>query len=206
MSSALYLQQVRSAENQHNPYYEFFRDSIGKGDNLYYVPGIDTFDGGIPTFKRGYGIIPRNDGQPGIRPLLGYGIGDWLSRIFRFAQPLLKRGLNEIAKPMVSHGLKEAADVAGKIASDTLKGVRFKDSFKKRASEKAGELIEKAPSAFSGLIRKSKGAGIKVRSLRSSVGASSRRNNTPVIFTKTKSKSKKRKKSNKSFPGLKLIG
>lgn len=195
MSSTLYLQQVRSSRTDHNPYYEYFRDSIGKGDNLYYT-GIGDVYSSLPEFQRGYGIVSRTV-KNGSRPQLGFGIGTWLSNIFRFAQPLLKRGLKEVAEPLVSKGIREVADVASKVASDTIKGAKFTDALKKHTSKKASELIQNAPSAFSGLIRK-KGAGLKVRrSAHSKVKKG--------ILSSTNSKKRKKVKNKISYPGLELL-
>jgi hypothetical protein len=202
MSSALYLQQVRSSPLSHNPYFEFFRDSVGKGDNLYYS-GIGDIYSAVPEFQRGYGILTRQSASA-TRSQLGYGFGSWLSNIFRFAKPLLKRGLKDVAQPLMSRGIQEMADVAGKIASDTLQGAKFSDSMRKRTTEKAQELIEKAPGAFSGLIRKSKGNGIKSRSSQSRLKGGRRERRLLLVHQPSKSE-KKRKKVEFSYPGLKLI-
>lgn len=202
MSSVLYLQQVRSSPLTHNPYYEYFRDSVGKGDNLYYS-GIGDIYSAVPEFQRGYGILTRRSAAV-TRSQLGYGFGSWLSNIFRFAKPLLKRGMKDVAQPLMSRGIQEIAEVAGKVASDTLQGAKFSDSMKRRTTEKAQELIEKVPGAFSGLIRKSRGNGIKSRSLQSRVAGGRRQRRLLLVHEPSKSK-KKRKLNEISYPGLKLI-
>jgi hypothetical protein len=199
---------MRSAPMVQNSYYEFFRDSMGKGNNLYYS-GIGDIYSSVPQFRRGYGILTRRSGFAS-RARLGYGFRSWFSNLFRFAKPMLKRGLNEVGRPLLTQGIKEVADIASKVASDTLEGVSFKDSLKQRTSQKAAELIEKSPAAFSGLIRKTKGSGINARSsvsrsaVRRSINQQPRKNYS--LNQVLNSKRKKKKTPDFHYPALKLIG
>lgn len=178
---------MRSAPLSHNPYYEFFRDSVGKGSNTYYS-GIGDIYSSVPQFQRGYGVLTRGSVTP-YRPQLGYGWGSWFSNLFRFAKPLLQRGVREVA------------DLTSKVANDTIQGVNIKDSLKRRAGERASELIEKVPEAFTGLIRKTKGSGIRSRSLRSTVQRSGGKKRH-ILFNNRRKKLKKKA----SYPALDLIG
>jgi hypothetical protein len=190
-----------------NPYYDYFCRAYGAGGNTAYPGGIGDVYNSVPQFKRGYGIRTRRSLVP-LRPRLGYGWSSWWSNMIKFAKPLFKRGLKEVAQPLMSRGLQEVADVAGKVAADTLQGSTFKESLKKRTNEKAAELVEKVPNAFSGVIRKSKGAGLRSRSVHArNIGVNS--SSTSEVFRPKKVKKKagrKRKLSQEHiYPGLKLL-
>lgn len=189
MSSELYLEKMRSASMVHNPYYEYFRDSVGKGDNRYYS-GIGDIYSTVPEFQQGYGVLTRGGVYP-YRTQLGYGWGTWITNLFRFAKPLLKRGV------------KEVADLTSKVANDAIQGRNFKDSLKKHVSTRASELIEQAPEAFTGLIRKKSGNGMKARSSHSVAQAATSTKRRVVISRKKKNVKEKKKKN---FPALDLIG
>lgn len=192
MSSELYLQKMRTASSMHNPYYEFFRDSVGKGDNMYYS-GIGDIYSSVPEFQRGYGVLTRGSALP-FRPQLGYGWSSWISNLFRFAKPLLKRGV------------KEVADLTSKVANDAIQGTNIKDSLKRRTVERASELIDKVPDAFTGLIRKTKGSGLRSRSLNSNVSANGGKKKRLLLLTKENKKKKQKKKKFNQYPALDLIG
>lgn len=175
----------------HNPYYEFFRDSVGKGDNTYYS-GIGDIYSTVPEFQQGYGVLTRGGLYPQ-RTQLGYGWGTWFTNLFRFAKPLLKRGV------------KEVADLTSKVASDAIQGKNVKESLKKHASTRASELIEQAPEAFSGLIRKKGGSGLKSRSQRAAVQVATSKKRK-FVLPKSKGDKKSKPIRNPRFPALDLIG
>lgn len=188
---------------EQNPYYEYFQQQVGGGGN--YSEGIGEIYNSYPDFQRGYGgILSRNRSYH--RAQIGQGFSSWISRLFRLVSPVLKRGV------------KEVADITSKVASDTIQGANLGDSLKKHASDRAAELIEQAPAAFTGFINKRKGAGIRSRSSNSSVSAnrgSAVSNRLLLMPHKTSSpvaKKRKRKNpfqrghiSNKKFPALSLI-
>lgn len=128
MSSAIYIDRLRKESVSHNPYYEFFRDSVGKGDKLYHT-GLGDIYSSIPDFQSGYGILTRASLLNINRVQLGNGIGSWISRLFQFAKPLLKRGA------------KEVLNLGTNIASDVLEGANPKASFKKHIKNKVQDLL-----------------------------------------------------------------
>jgi hypothetical protein len=189
---------------EQNPYYEYFQQQVGGGAGNY-SEGIGEIYNSYPEFQRGYGgILSRNRSYH--RAQLGQGFSSWISRLFRIMSPVLKRGV------------KEVADITSKVASDTIQGANLGDSLKKHTSDRAAELIEQAPAAFTGFINKRKGAGIRSRSSNSSVSVnrgSAVSNRLLLMPHKTSSpvaKKGRRKKpslrghnSNKKFPALSLI-
>ncbi|HLP34444.1 MAG TPA: hypothetical protein VK133_00385 [Amoebophilaceae bacterium] len=189
----------------HNRYYEYFQQSYGKGNDAFH-PGIGDIYTSLPQFQRGYGIRSRRRLLGSVRPRLGYGWSSWWSNIFQFAKPLLKKGFHEVARPLMSRGLHEVADVAGKVAADTLQGVTLKDALKRRTKEKAGELVEKVPQAFSGLIRKSRGTGLRSRSVHPRSKGSRPNQVSNIVRAKVNKRGKKRKTQLETvYPGLKLL-
>jgi hypothetical protein len=81
------------------------------------------------TTQSGHGL-PMFVGYRGQR---GHGLGSVLSGFFRSASPLLKRGLAFLGK--------EALRTGAKIATDVADGQSFRDSAKKRVSERINEVI-----------------------------------------------------------------
>jgi hypothetical protein len=73
---------------------------------------------GIPIFQ-------------GYRGQKGHGLGSILSGFFRSAMPLLKRGLSIFGK--------EALRTGARIANDVADGQSFKDSAKRRVTERINE-------------------------------------------------------------------
>lgn len=129
----------------HNPYYEFFRDSVGRGDNHYntYRSGIGEFVRISPDFRKGYGIISR-DSPYDARTQLGTGIGSFFGSLFNFAKPLLRRGA------------KELLNLGSNVANDVLAGENFKDTLKKHVK---GKINEKLPPPIAAEVNKRMGLG-----------------------------------------------
>lgn len=176
MSSAIYLNHLRNTGMlNHNPYYEFFRDSIGKGDNQYktYRSGIGDFVRIAPDFRRGYGILSRDDDYDG-RYQLGSGFGSFFGRLFRFSKPLLRRGL------------QEALAIGTNVAKDVLDGANVKASLKSNVKKRVTETL---PPHVATLVNKSIGSGKRKRSSRHLVERSRH----------------KQKKVKLNYPALKLI-
>lgn len=192
MSSVFYLNKMRNESVMHNPYYEFFRDSLGKGNNLY-VTGTGDIYRNLPDFQRGYGVVRKDTLFPG-RVQLGTGL--W-STIFNFAKPLLRKALPYVAKGMkevaklsssdlVRRGINEAVDMSSNIAQDVLSGANIKDAVKQNIKT---TLKSKLPDQFSGLIDKTIGTGRRRKKYR----------NKKVALSRKKTKRKN------IYPGLNLI-
>jgi hypothetical protein len=137
----------------HNPYYEFFRDSVGKGDKLYHA-GLGDIYSTVPDLQSGYGVLTRSSMFNGQRVQLGTGIGSFFGKLFQFAKPLLKRGAKEVLK------------IGTNIANDVLEGNDAKTSIKKHVKQKVDELL---PSSIATAVNKRIGSGKKGRSKRKPV-------------------------------------
>jgi hypothetical protein len=160
----------------HNPYFEYFRDSVGKGDNQYntYKSGIGDFVSLSPDFRRGYGISSR-DTMYNPRVQLGAGIGSFFGSLFNFAKPLLRRGA------------KELLNLGSNVANDVLSGENFKDTLKKHVK---GKINEKLPPPIAAEVNKRMGLGKR----KISRGKSSH-----------KQGAKKKRKTLVDYPALKFI-
>lgn len=176
MSSAIYLNHMRNTGMlNHNPYYEFFRDSVGKGDNQYktYRSGIGEFVRISPDFRRGYGILSRGD-EYDSRYQLGSGFGSFFGRLFQFSKPLLRRGL------------QEALALGSNVAKDVLDGANVKASLKSNVKKRVSETLSPSVAA---IVNKTIGSGKRKRSSRHLVERSTH----------------KPKKVKLNYPALKLI-
>lgn len=160
----------------HNPYYEYFRDSVGKGDNKYktFRSGVGEFVRISPDFRRGYGIVSR-DALFNSRAQLGHGIGSFFGSLFNFAKPLLRRGA------------KELLNLGSNVANDVLSGENFKDTLKKHVK---GKINEKLPPTIAAEVNKRIGLGKR----KISRGKSSH-----------KQGAKKKRRTLLDYPALKLI-
>jgi hypothetical protein len=127
-----------------NPYTSFFLDSIGKGDGSYYS-GIGQVYQASPRYRKGYGYLGQYYNPPSFRHG-GTGIGSALMSMFRFAMPMIKKGVRKLGT--------EAVDVASKIATDVIQGKDVKESAQKHVSEKASEVLRQVPEAISGILNK----------------------------------------------------
>lgn len=177
MSEAIYIDHLREDHMvDHNPYFEFFRDSVGQGDNKYntYRSGIGEFVRIAPDFRKGYGIISR-DSEYDTRVQIGTGIGSFFGSLFNFAKPLLRRGATELL------------NLGSNVASDVLAGENFKDTLKKHVK---GKINEKLPPTIAAEVNKRMGLGKK----KASRGKSSPRQGA-----------KKKRRPLVDFPALKLI-
>lgn len=87
----------------------------------------------------------------GYRGQRGHGLGSVLGRVFRFALPMLKKGLAYVGKHVARTGQE--------IAEDVLSGQNVKESFKKRVPsgiKRAVRLENFIPQSGSGKRRKRK--------------------------------------------------
>lgn len=175
MSSDIHLDYLRRLDVEDNPYYKYFKEITGKGNE---IGDIYT---NTPDFQRGYGIIIRRKNTPN-RSRLGYGIGSWFSGLFQFAKPFLKKGL------------KSALDVGAKIASDVVDGETVKSAMKKRVKEKVAEAL---PSDVSNFVNKAIGSGYK--------GVSKRKNSGTTGSSVSSKHKKKKKNNRVNYPALTLI-
>jgi hypothetical protein len=128
-----------------NPYADYFMDSIGKGPGRYYS-GIGQVYKASSRYQRGYGYLGQMYRPPTFRHG-GSGIGSALMSMFRFAMPLIKRGVRKLGT--------EAVDVASKIATDAIQGKDISESAKQHASEKVSEVMKQVPEALSAMTNKS---------------------------------------------------
>lgn len=179
MSEAIYIDHMRDDSMvDHNPYYEFFRDSVGKGDDQYntYRSGIGEFVRISPDFRRGYGITSRGDIPFNARIQLGTGIGSFFGSLFNFAKPLLRRGA------------KELLNLGSNVANDVLSGENFKDTLKKHVK---GKINENLPPPIAAEVNKR-------------IGLGKRKISRSKSSHKQGSKKKKRK-TLLDYPALKLI-
>lgn len=178
MSEAILLSKLQSAPVEHNPYYRYFKESIGRGNSIGDVMQV------TPSFQRGYGLVhPIHFHQD--RDQLGAGIGSFFMNLFRFAKPMIRKGLHQVV------------DVASKVANDTIEGKNVKESLSRRAKEKTEELIGKIPKSFSGIINKPSANGVQV-STGSGVKRRRRYQSSPVTTSI-------RKKVKREYPMLKLL-
>ena len=158
MSSSILLDSFRRESVVHNPYYEFFRDSVGKGNNMYHA-GLGDLYSNVPDFQSGYGILTRSSLIQGSRAQLGNGIGSFFGRLFQFAKPLLKREAKEVLK------------IGTNIANDVLEGQDAKTSVKKHVRKNVEKFL---PSVIANEVNKRIGSGKKRISKRKSVGQKQR--------------------------------
>jgi len=92
----------------------------------------------------------------GYRGQRGHGLGSVLGRLFRFAMPMLKKGLAYVGK--------HAAQTGQEIAEDVLAGQKFKESARRRLStgiKRAARLGDFISQSGSGRKRKRKSSGKK---------------------------------------------
>lgn len=82
MAELIYLDHMVSTSDRSNIYSDYFDSINGAGSNIG-----DVFIS-QPDFQRGYGINSSNYTN---RVQLGHGIGSWLSSLYRFAKPYLKK-------------------------------------------------------------------------------------------------------------------
>ena len=75
MSSAILLDQLRNEPIEGNPYFAFFKESIGRGKGDYHE-GVGNIFSSLPEYQRGYGILPRGSFPFG-RVQVGEGIGSF---------------------------------------------------------------------------------------------------------------------------------
>lgn len=131
-----------------NPYYEYFKDVKGLGNNKYYtgIGHIYKSRGGI---QRGYGFfIP---GCPTGKKR-GLGLGTILKSIFSTVTPLIKKVAPHILKAVGT----TATDTIANIAKDSIQGSNFKESTIKHGKTALNQLKTQLPKAFTGVIEQYK--------------------------------------------------
>lgn len=109
------------------PYYDFFKDSIGKGEGKYYI-GIGEPYRTSSHYQKGYGLLG------GTAQIRGDGFGNILSSLWRMAFPMIKTSAKKLGSA--------ALDVATNVASDALAGKDIKDSAKEHLTNKGVELLQ----------------------------------------------------------------
>lgn len=147
----MYLEYLRTVPVDDNPYFNFYKRTVGKGS-------IGEIYRNDPDFQQGYGITLRRV-KHRRRSQLGGGVGSWFSNLFRMAQPYLKKGL------------KTVLNVGSNIASDVIDGENVKSAFKKRVKEKVSASL---PPQLSNFVNKTIGSGRSRTSKRKSVAANKR--------------------------------
>lgn len=136
MTDQLFIEsRSADASSDIHPYYDFFKDSIGKGSGTYF-PGIGEVYRTSSRYQKGYGLL----GVSG-RPRYGNGIGNILSSLWRVAFPMIKSGAQKLGTA--------ALDVATNVASDALAGKDIKDSAKEHLTAKGVELLKNIKQAAS---------------------------------------------------------
>lgn len=129
MSNQLFLKAVNeTVEPDSDSYYEYFKDSIGKGSGKYY-PGIGEVYRSSTRYTKGYGIL-------GIHGELhrGEGLGNIFSSLWRMAFPMIQTGAKKLGSA--------ALDVATNVAADALQGKDIKESAKEHLKAKGSELLQ----------------------------------------------------------------
>jgi hypothetical protein len=130
MSSAILLDQLRNEPIEGNPYFAFFKDSVGRGGD--YHEGVGNIFTSLPDYQRGYGILPRGSFPFG-RVQVGEGIGSLFLNLFRKAAPMI----TSVAK----HLFRGAAEIGRDTLSDALAGENIKSSLKKHVKTKISDTL-----------------------------------------------------------------
>lgn len=129
MSNQLFLKAVNETiEPDTDSYYDYFKDSIGKGSGQYY-PGIGEVYRSSTRYTRGYGILSVHGGLH-----KGEGLGNIFSSLWRMAFPMIKTGAKKLGSA--------ALDVATNVAADALQGRDIKESAKEHLKTKGSELLQ----------------------------------------------------------------
>ena len=114
-------------ESDQYPYYDYFKDAIGKGEGKYYI-GIGEPYRTSSRYQKGYGLLG------GASRTRGDGFGNILSSLWRMAFPMIKTSAKKLGSA--------ALDVATNVASDALAGKDIKDSAKEHLTNKGVELLQ----------------------------------------------------------------
>lgn len=196
MSSAIYLDNLRKQSVIHNPYYEFFRESIKQtgSDAVGNIIGLGFGDvyKTLPSSQRGYGVFIPSYYHNNQHVQLGGSLASLFHRLFSFAKPLVTRGIESAVKltqnPMVRRGVREAVNFGTNVAKDLIEGQDIKQSLKKNIKEKVSELL---PSQYADIVNKTIGSG--------------RKKNSRKRALSTRTRKKRRTIVNKKYSALKLI-
>lgn len=130
MSQQLFIDQIAHEEPDSHSYYEFIKDSIGKGSGKYYN-GIGEVYRATSRYQKGYGML----GMSGNRHRhTGRGLGNILRSLWRTAFPMIQTGAKKLGTA--------ALDVATNVAQDVLKGRDIKESAKEHLTTKGLKLLE----------------------------------------------------------------
>lgn len=127
-----------------NPFTEHFNSIVGSG-----APGPEM--GSIyksVLHQRGYGFGQR-PGFGSYRMKTGFGWNEALAMVFKFAKPLIARGLKYLGKRAVA--------TASSVAQDAFAGENILSSAKKHITETASDVFAKAPGAIVSSILKGSG-------------------------------------------------
>lgn len=146
MSSAILLDQLRNEPIEGNPYFAFFKESIGRGKGDYHE-GIGNIFSSLPEYQRGYGILPRGSFPFG-RVQVGEGIGSFFLSLFRKATPMITSA--------AKHLFRGAAEIGRDTLSDALAGENIKSSLKKRVKTKISDTL---PASVAEELNKRIGSG-----------------------------------------------
>lgn len=168
-------------------YFEFFKDSIGKGPGKYYSGIGEVYRSGA-RYQKGYGLL-------GISPnyYRGDGFGNILASLWRVAFPMIKTGAKKLGTA--------ALDVASNVAADALQGRDIKESAKEHLTTKGTELLktfQKPPEPESESISPPPTAALKAP-VPASFRRLPRKRTSPATFARPPSKQTKR------FPALKYL-
>lgn len=177
MSESILLDHYRQEPVGDNPYYTFFRNSIGHG-NIYH-PSIGGVYSSPSDYQRGYGVVVRVTPffQLDERMQAGDGIGSFFLNLFRKATPMIKSAAKTI--------FRGAAEIGRDTLSDALAGENLKSSLKKHVKTKVSSTL---PTAIAEEVNKRIGSGKK-----------------RVSKSRSSSKKRRSKRSCTSYPALGLI-
>jgi hypothetical protein len=129
-----------------NPFYEEFKQLVVGGGSEGYELG-DVYRGVM--YQRGYGLGYATDYDE----IQGLGFADGLMRMFKFALPALKSGLQYLGKQAVS--------TAANIAQDAISGRDVKEAAMDHVAQAGEHIFAKAPTAVMDHIINNKGHGVK---------------------------------------------
>lgn len=127
-----------------NPFYDQFKQECLYGEG-FENPAIGPLYKSV-MYQRGYGFGYT---EPDIYGTYGLGLGDTLSRVYQFALPIVKKGLQYLGK--------KAVGTVANIAEDAIKGRNIPESTKQHVTKATGEIFAKAPEAIAQVMDKRNG-------------------------------------------------
>jgi hypothetical protein len=142
LSSQLFLSSlVKEHSDDSNPYYQHFNRFSGRGSSDY-ASRIGRVYSQVPYYQKGYGYLG------GMQNKSGRGVGSFLSSIWKYAAPFLKKGAQTLGTA--------AVDVASNIATDAIKGKNIKESASENIKTKGSEVLKTFGDDITGLISANK--------------------------------------------------